>query len=96
MTDVPLLLPDSEDRENLLKNGVTHILSIHNSAKPVLEVSSPGGGGPGGPPRGNRGWEDADGTHAAFSWRGAEREEATLGFAPVVFFFLAPICAVRF
>ncbi|KAM9623113.1 dual specificity protein phosphatase 22-A-like isoform 1-T1 [Morphnus guianensis] len=28
---------DSEDRENLLKNGVTHILSIHNSAKPVLE-----------------------------------------------------------
>lgn len=87
MTDVPLLLPDSEDRENLLKNGVTHILSIHNSAKPVLEVSSPGGGGPGGPPRGNRGWEDADGTHDAFSWRGAEREEATLGFAPVVFFF---------
>lgn len=45
MTDVPLLLPDSEDRENLLKNGVTHILSIHNSAKPVLEVSSPAGGG---------------------------------------------------
>ncbi|XP_029880150.1 dual specificity protein phosphatase 22-A-like isoform X2 [Aquila chrysaetos chrysaetos] len=28
---------DSEDRENLLKNGVTHILSVHNSAKPVLE-----------------------------------------------------------
>ncbi|XP_054026281.1 LOW QUALITY PROTEIN: dual specificity protein phosphatase 22-A [Dryobates pubescens] len=32
-----LLLPDSEDRDNLLKNGVTHILSVHNSAKPVLE-----------------------------------------------------------
>ncbi|NXW06534.1 DS22A phosphatase, partial [Fregetta grallaria] len=30
-------LPDSEDRENLLRNGVTHILSVHNSAKPVLE-----------------------------------------------------------
>ncbi|NWI54530.1 DS22A phosphatase, partial [Calyptomena viridis] len=30
-------LPDSEDHENLLKNGVTHILSVHNSAKPVLE-----------------------------------------------------------
>lgn len=45
MTDVSLLLPDSEDRENLLKNGVTHILSIHNSAKPVLEVSSPARGG---------------------------------------------------
>ncbi|XP_068007003.1 dual specificity protein phosphatase 22-A-like isoform X3 [Melanerpes formicivorus] len=28
---------DSEDRDNLLKNGVTHILSVHNSAKPVLE-----------------------------------------------------------
>ncbi|CAM9433903.1 unnamed protein product [Bubo scandiacus] len=28
---------DSEDRENLLRNGVTHILSVHNSAKPVLE-----------------------------------------------------------
>ncbi|XP_061450445.1 dual specificity protein phosphatase 22-A-like [Rhineura floridana] len=28
---------DSEDRENLTKNGITHILSIHNNAKPVLE-----------------------------------------------------------
>ncbi|XP_075017634.1 dual specificity protein phosphatase 22-A-like [Calonectris borealis] len=28
---------DSEDRENLVRNGVTHILSVHNSAKPVLE-----------------------------------------------------------
>ncbi|KGL91459.1 Dual specificity protein phosphatase 22-A, partial [Charadrius vociferus] len=28
---------DSEDRENLLRNGVTHILSVHNRAKPVLE-----------------------------------------------------------
>ena len=38
------LLPDSEDRENLLRNGVTHILSVHNSAKPVLEVSAGVGG----------------------------------------------------
>ncbi|PKK23170.1 dual specificity protein phosphatase 22-A [Columba livia] len=28
---------DSEDRENLQRNGVTHILSIHNRAEPVLE-----------------------------------------------------------
>uniref|UniRef100_A0A8V5GZR4 Dual specificity protein phosphatase 22-A n=1 Tax=Melopsittacus undulatus TaxID=13146 RepID=A0A8V5GZR4_MELUD len=28
---------DSEDHESLQRNGVTHILSIHNSAKPVLE-----------------------------------------------------------
>ncbi|NXO76240.1 DS22A phosphatase, partial [Sitta europaea] len=28
---------DSEDHENLLKKGVTHILSVHNGAKPVLE-----------------------------------------------------------
>ncbi|XP_064414694.1 dual specificity protein phosphatase 22-A isoform X2 [Latimeria chalumnae] len=28
---------DSEDSENLAKNGVTHILSIYNNAKPVLE-----------------------------------------------------------
>ncbi|XP_068811489.1 dual specificity protein phosphatase 22-A-like isoform X2 [Struthio camelus] len=28
---------DSEDRDNLLRNGVTHILSVHNNAKPVLE-----------------------------------------------------------
>uniref|UniRef100_A0A8C3NVI8 Dual specificity protein phosphatase 22-A n=1 Tax=Cyanoderma ruficeps TaxID=181631 RepID=A0A8C3NVI8_9PASS len=28
---------DSEDHENLLRKGVTHILSIHNRAKPVLE-----------------------------------------------------------
>lgn len=39
-THVPLLLPDSEDRENLLRNGVTHILSVHSGAKPVLEVSA--------------------------------------------------------
>ncbi|XP_032556870.1 dual specificity protein phosphatase 22-A-like isoform X1 [Chiroxiphia lanceolata] len=32
-----LLLPDSEDHENLLKNGVTHILSVYNGAKPLLE-----------------------------------------------------------
>ncbi|CAI5782409.1 specificity phosphatase 22-A-like [Podarcis lilfordi] len=28
---------DSEDKENLVKNGITHILSVHNNAKPVLE-----------------------------------------------------------
>lgn len=33
-----LPFPDSEDHENLLRKGVTHILSVHNRAKPVLEV----------------------------------------------------------
>ncbi|CAL1604005.1 unnamed protein product [Knipowitschia caucasica] len=28
---------DSEDRESLAKNGITHILSVHNNAKPVYE-----------------------------------------------------------
>ncbi|TRZ14842.1 hypothetical protein HGM15179_012266 [Zosterops borbonicus] len=28
---------DSEDHENLQRKGVTHILSVHNGAKPVLE-----------------------------------------------------------
>ncbi|XP_074865198.1 dual specificity protein phosphatase 22-A-like [Carettochelys insculpta] len=28
---------DAEDGENLAKNGVTHILSVHNNARPVLE-----------------------------------------------------------
>ncbi|XP_053127575.1 dual specificity protein phosphatase 22-A-like isoform X3 [Hemicordylus capensis] len=28
---------DAEDRENLAKNGITHILSVHSNAKPVLE-----------------------------------------------------------
>ncbi|KAF4795073.1 Dual specificity protein phosphatase 22-A [Turdus rufiventris] len=28
---------DSEDHENLLRKGVTHLLSVHNRAKPVLE-----------------------------------------------------------
>uniref|UniRef100_A0A8C3S7H1 Uncharacterized protein n=1 Tax=Chelydra serpentina TaxID=8475 RepID=A0A8C3S7H1_CHESE len=33
-----LFLPtDSEDRENLIQNRVTHILSVHNNARPVLE-----------------------------------------------------------
>ncbi|NXU35967.1 DS22A phosphatase, partial [Drymodes brunneopygia] len=32
-----LPFPDSEDHENLLRKGVTHILSVHNHAKPVLE-----------------------------------------------------------
>ncbi|XP_040537316.1 uncharacterized protein DUSP22AL isoform X11 [Gallus gallus] len=28
---------DSEDRDSLRRHGVTHILSVHNRAKPVLE-----------------------------------------------------------
>ncbi|XP_067396299.1 dual specificity protein phosphatase 22-A-like isoform X2 [Emydura macquarii macquarii] len=28
---------DSEDGDNLTKHGVTHILSVHNNARPVLE-----------------------------------------------------------
>ncbi|KAK7913032.1 hypothetical protein WMY93_013243 [Mugilogobius chulae] len=28
---------DSEDRESLSKNGITHILSVHNNARPVYE-----------------------------------------------------------
>ncbi|KAM4596754.1 dual specificity protein phosphatase 22-A [Fundulus diaphanus] len=28
---------DSENRENLSKNGITHILSVYNNAKPVYE-----------------------------------------------------------
>lgn len=39
---------DSEDKENLARNGVTHILSVHNNAKPVLEVSVLGARGWGG------------------------------------------------
>ncbi|XP_066493294.1 dual specificity protein phosphatase 22-A-like isoform X1 [Tiliqua scincoides] len=31
---------DSEDRENLAKHGITHILSVHNNAKPLLEDMS--------------------------------------------------------
>ncbi|XP_028932005.1 dual specificity protein phosphatase 22-A-like isoform X1 [Ornithorhynchus anatinus] len=31
---------DSEDRENLAKSKVTHILSVHNNAQPVLEDMS--------------------------------------------------------
>uniref|UniRef100_A0A8B9PWV3 Dual specificity protein phosphatase 15 n=1 Tax=Apteryx owenii TaxID=8824 RepID=A0A8B9PWV3_APTOW len=34
-----LPLADAEDREKLLRNGVTHILAVHDNAKPVLEVS---------------------------------------------------------
>lgn len=41
---VLLLFPDSEDRENLQRNGVTHILSVHNRAEPVLEVGAWVGG----------------------------------------------------
>ena len=29
---------DSKDVEQLLQNGITHILSVHDNAKPVLEV----------------------------------------------------------
>ncbi|NWZ98632.1 DS22A phosphatase, partial [Nesospiza acunhae] len=32
-----LLFPDSEDHENLQSKGVTHILSVHSGARPVLE-----------------------------------------------------------
>lgn len=74
-THVLPLLPDSEDRENLLRNGVTHILSVHNRAKPVLEVSARAGG-LGGPPRGGR--EGADGGHRLFARHGAERGAAML------------------
>lgn len=35
-----VLLADSEDRDSLRRHGVTHILSVHNRAKPVLEVSA--------------------------------------------------------
>ncbi|XP_054856674.1 dual specificity protein phosphatase 22-A-like [Eublepharis macularius] len=28
---------DSEDRENLAKHGITHILSVHNNASPALD-----------------------------------------------------------
>lgn len=67
-----LPFPDSEDHENLLQKGVTHILSVHNHAKPVLEVRARLGG-PGGPARGSRDWEGADGTRRSFSWP-AERQ----------------------
>lgn len=31
--------PDAENKESLSKNGITHILSVYNNAKPVFEVS---------------------------------------------------------
>lgn len=34
-----LPVTDSENRESLSKNGITHILSVYNNAKPVFEVS---------------------------------------------------------
>lgn len=49
-----LPFPDSEDHDSLQRNGVTHILSIHNSAKPVLEVSARVGGFCGATPEGLR------------------------------------------
>lgn len=32
-------LSDAENKESLSKNGITHILSVYNNAKPVFEVS---------------------------------------------------------
>lgn len=34
-------VPDAENKESLSKNGITHILSVYNNAKPVFEVSRP-------------------------------------------------------
>lgn len=34
-----LSVPDAENKESLSKNGITHILSVYNNAKPVFEVS---------------------------------------------------------
>lgn len=33
------LVTDSENRASLSKNGITHILSVYNNAKPMFEVS---------------------------------------------------------
>ncbi|XP_058010999.1 dual specificity protein phosphatase 22-A-like [Ahaetulla prasina] len=30
-------ISDAEDKETLMKHGITHILSVHNNAKPLLE-----------------------------------------------------------
>lgn len=35
-----LFAPDAENKESLSKNGITHILSVYNNAKPVFEVST--------------------------------------------------------
>lgn len=32
-------VPDAENKESLSSNGITHILSVYNNAKPVFEVS---------------------------------------------------------
>lgn len=34
------LMPDARDREQLARNNITHILSIHDSAAPILKVRS--------------------------------------------------------
>lgn len=34
-----LFATDAENKESLSKNGITHILSVYNNAKPVFEVS---------------------------------------------------------
>lgn len=33
-----LFVSDAENKESLSKNGITHILSVYNNAKPVFEV----------------------------------------------------------
>lgn len=63
-----LPFPDSEDHENLQRKGVTHILSVHNGAKPVLEVRA--WLGDLGTTRGSGSWE---GTPGSFSWPGQEQ-----------------------
>ncbi|OWK53245.1 Dual specificity protein phosphatase 22-A [Lonchura striata] len=63
-----LPFPDSEDHENLLRNGVTHILSIHNRATPVLEVRAWLGSLA--TTQGSRSWE---GTSRSFSWPGEKQ-----------------------
>lgn len=63
-----LPFPDSEDHENLLRKGVTHILSVHNRAKPLLEVRAWMGGL--GTTQGSRSWE---GTPRSISWLGEKQ-----------------------
>lgn len=38
-TRLSRFIPDAENKESLSKNGITHILSVYNNAKPVFEVS---------------------------------------------------------
>lgn len=34
-----MFFTDARDREQLAKNNITHILSIHDTAAPILQVS---------------------------------------------------------